>query len=280
MPHASVNGVSLYYETAGEGAPVIFSHEFGGDYRAWEPQLRFFARYYRCTAYSHRGFPPSSAPERLEDYSQDLLIEDLRGLVRELGVKRAHFVGCSMGAQTVLMFACRYPELCQSIVVVGAGSGSTDPAEWRNEIDGVVETLRSGGVQAFADGYSGGRSRLPFKHKDPRGWEEFRRQLAEHSAVGQALTMQGVQRARRTVLELSDELRQLRVPALIMVGDEDDGCIEPALFMKRQIPSAQLTMFPGSGHTLNTEEPDLFNQVVLRYLHAVERDSPMLRGEG
>src|SRR4051812_33491358 len=104
MPTAHVNGVDLFYEDTGTGFPVVFCHEFGGDYRAWDPQVRAFGRLYRCITYSQRGFPPSSIPSDLESYSQDLLIEDLRDLVELLGVQRAHFVGFSMGGSVVLNF--------------------------------------------------------------------------------------------------------------------------------------------------------------------------------
>ena len=111
MPHVPLNGVELYYEDAGGSfPPIVFCHEFAGDYRAWDPQVRAFGRAYRCITYSHRGFPPSSVPDDPEAYSQDLLIEDLRALVEHLGLERAHFVGFSMGGNVVLNFALRYPE--------------------------------------------------------------------------------------------------------------------------------------------------------------------------
>src|SRR5438477_7808725 len=102
MPRAALNGVELYYEESGGGFPVVFCHEFAGDYRAWDPQVRSFNRLYRCVTYSQRGFPPSSVPDSLESYSQQLLIADLRALVDHLGIQQAHFVGFSMGGSVVL----------------------------------------------------------------------------------------------------------------------------------------------------------------------------------
>src|ERR1700680_439077 len=115
---AEVNGVSLYYEVTGEGYPLIFSHEFAGDHRSWEPQGRYFSRTYRCVTLNHRGYPPSAVPDVPAAYSQSNMIEDLRGLARHLGIEQAHWVGCSMGAQGVLMLGMRYPEVCRSLVVV------------------------------------------------------------------------------------------------------------------------------------------------------------------
>jgi pimeloyl-ACP methyl ester carboxylesterase len=71
MPElATDDGVKLHYEEAGSGSPIVFVHEFAGDARSWEPQLRHFSRRYRCIAYNARGYPPSDVPEDVERYSQ------------------------------------------------------------------------------------------------------------------------------------------------------------------------------------------------------------------
>lgn len=126
MPIAHANGVDLYYEEAGQGFPLVWSHEFGGDYRSWEPQIRHFARGYRVIVYNHRGYPPSEVPKEAERYSQDALVEDLHGLLRFLGIRQAHVGGCSMGANVALNFGLAHPEMARSLIVVGGGAGSVD----------------------------------------------------------------------------------------------------------------------------------------------------------
>jgi pimeloyl-ACP methyl ester carboxylesterase len=273
MPHVTLNGVELYYEDTGgsfPNPPLVFCHEFAGDYRAWEPQVRAFGRAYRCITYCHRGFPPSSVPQDPEAYSQDLLVEDLRALTQHLGLEKAHFVGFSMGGNVVLNFALRYPELCRAIVVVGTGAGTTNRERFEQDIDRVVELIRSRGIAAFAEMYAEGPTRLPFKRKDPYGWEVFRRQLAEHSATGQALTMLGVMRRRPTIFALEDALDTLEVPTLVIIGDEDEPCVDAAVFLKRHIPSAGLLILPQSGHAVNLEEPAAFNAAVLEFFRSAE----------
>jgi pimeloyl-ACP methyl ester carboxylesterase len=270
MPSVTLNGVELAYESVGDGFPIIFAHEFASDARGWEPQVRAFTRLYCCITYNFRGFPPSSVPSDPATYSEDLLIEDLYGLVRHLGFDQAYFIGFSMGGSVVINFAIRHPELARAIVAVGTGSGSTHPEQFRRDIERTVALLRTQGIAAFADTYSQGPTRQPFKRKDPHGWDVFRRQLAEHSAEGQALTMLGVQGGRATIFEREAELRQLRVPTLIVVGDEDEPCLEPSLFMKRQIATSGLLVVPQTGHAVNLEEPSLFNQAVLSFLQLVE----------
>lgn len=270
MPQAAVNGVDLYYEDTGEGYPVVFCHELAGDARSWDPQVNAFSRIYRCITFSYRGFPPSSVPEEPEAYSLDIQIEDLRALLDELGIEQAHIVGLSLGANLALHFAFRYPEYCRSIVVAGCGTGSTNRERFEQDLDEMVALLGKKDMGAFADVYSLGPSRLPYKRKDPKGWDVFRRQLAEHSAVGTALTVLGILRPRPTIFALQEQLRNLEVPALILIGDEDEPCVDPAVFMKREIPVCGLVVIPQSGHTINLEEPEKFNRAVDDFLRMVE----------
>jgi pimeloyl-ACP methyl ester carboxylesterase len=198
------------------------------------------------------------------------LIEDLRALIEHLALKDAHIVGFSMGGSVVVNFALRYPTLCRTIVVAGTGAGTTNRDRFERDIDLTVELLRTRGIEGFAEVYADGPTRLPFKRKDPHGWAVFRRQLAEHSATGQALTMLGVMRQRPTIFSLESALHTLDVPTLVIIGDEDEPCVDPAVFMKRHIPSAGLLVLPQSGHAVNLEEPALFNAAVLEFFRLAE----------
>lgn len=270
MPTALINGVKIHYEITGDGFPVVFCHEFAGDYRAWEPQVRYFSRLYKCVTFSFRGFPGSDVPERPEDYSQDLLLEDTRALMEHLGIQQAHMVGFSMGGSVVLNFGLRWPHMCRSVVAAGAGSGATNREQFERDVDAVCELIRSEGMEVYADTYGSGPTRLPFKRKDPSGWQLFRDRLAEHSQIGQPLVFERVVRDRPTLFSLEHELDGLEAPTLILVGDEDEPCVEVGVFLKRHIRSSGLAFFPQSGHTINLEEPALFNRLLEDFLHLVE----------
>jgi pimeloyl-ACP methyl ester carboxylesterase len=271
MPHALVNGVDLHYDVIGTGVPLVFSHEYAGDARSWEPQVRFFSRFYRCVTYNHRGFPPSAVPSDPAAYSLDILVDDLAALFDHLDLPGpVHLVGLAMGGSVALHFALRAPERCRSLVVAATGSGTGDAEAYQRKNIQVTELLTTRGMRAYADVHSLEPTRIQLRHKDPRGWVEFREQLASHSAQGSALIRQGVQGRRPPVTALKDRLNALRVPVLVAAGDEDTPCLEPALFLKQAIPTAGLIIFPRTGHTINLEEPALFNQIVLEFLHAVE----------
>ena len=86
------DGVNLYYEATGEGPTVIFVHEFAGDMRAWEPQMRHFGRRYHCVAYNARGYPPSDVPE-VGMYSQDIARDDILTVMDAVAKKLSSQIG-------------------------------------------------------------------------------------------------------------------------------------------------------------------------------------------
>ena len=266
------DGVKLHYEETGSGTPVVFVHEFAGDHRSWEPQVRYFSRRYRCIAYNARGYPPSDVPEDWERYSQARARDDIRCVLDALGIQRAHVVGLSMGAFATLHFGMEYGHRALSIAVAGGGYGS-HPAHYRQFQDDCrknAELIRKQGMKAFADTYGYNATRVQFQNKDPRGFAEFIRQLTEHSALGSGNTMAGYQVRRPSIYDLTAEMARIDVPALIMAGDEEEPCLEACLLMKRCIPTAGLVLFPRSGHGINLEEPALFNQSLEHFWHQVE----------
>jgi pimeloyl-ACP methyl ester carboxylesterase len=272
MPKALVNGVNLYYEIHGTGLPLILSHEFAGDYRSWDPQVKCFARRYQVITYNARGYPPSDVPSDVAAYSQEIAAEDIAGLLRALGIARAHVCGLSMGGYATLHFGLRHPDMARSLVVAGCGYGSVsaDRERFQKDVEATAARIERDGMRVVAEEYARGPTRVQFERKDPKGWQEFAGQLKEHSDQGSALTFRGIQMRRPSVYELEARMRQLRVPTLIMTGDEDEACLEPGLFMKRCIPTAGLLVLPVSGHAINLEEPEAFNRAVLDFLTAVD----------
>lgn len=273
MSHATAeDGTRLHYEEAGTGTPVLFVHEFAGDHRSWEPQVRSFSRRYRCIVYGARGYPPSDVPTDPAAYSMDLAVTDALAVLDHLEIDRAHVVGLSMGGFTSLHLGLRHPDRTRSIVVGATGYGAHPDAResFRAESMAIAEAFEKEGADGIAPRYAEGPARVQFQNKDPRGWEEFARQLAEHSSEGSANTMRGVQRERPSLYDLRGDLAALEVPTLLVVGDEDEGCLEANLMLKRTITSSGLAVLPRTGHTSNLEEPELFNRLVLDFLATVD----------
>lgn len=273
MPYVTASdGTRLFYEEAGTGTPVVFVHEYAGDYRTWEPQLRHFSRQHRCVAFSSRGYPPSDIPADSQRYSQDIARMDVIAVMDGLGIGKAHVVGHSMGAYTTLHVGIRHPERCLSLTAAGCGWGS-NPAERDAAKEAVKEIARKfqeDGIAVAAPWYADFPMRQAHKNKDPRGWAEFARMLGEHDGIGHAHTMLKVQLERPTLWELEPELKKLNLPLLIIVGDEDEACLDGSLLMKRRAPQAALCVIPRSGHTITSEEPAAFNTALAELFAAVE----------
>ena len=273
MAHLSTDdNVKLYYEEVGSGIPIVFVHEFAGDVRSYEMQLRYFGQRYRCIAFNARGYPPSDVPDDGALYSQERARDDICAVLDALKIDKAHIVGLSMGGFAALHFGFTYSDRARSLVIAGCGYGAAPDqrAQFAAEAEAAAKQFEQAGMAKAAEGYALGPTRVQFQNKDPRGWQEFADQLAEHSAAGSARTMRGVQARRPSLFDLIDQMKTITAPTLIMTGDEDWPCLEPALLMKRTIPTAALVVMPNAGHTINLEDPIAFNQHIADFFHTVD----------
>jgi pimeloyl-ACP methyl ester carboxylesterase len=273
MPHLTTDdSVKLCYEDSGSGIPIVFVHEFAGNSRSWELQVRYFARGYRCITYNARGYPPSDVPAEGERYSQDRACDDIRAVLDALKIDKAHIVGLSMGGFAALHFGFTYPQRARSLVVAGCGYGAApnQREQFAEEAEAAARRFEEASMVEAAEAYALGPTRVQFQNKDPRGWKEFVDQLAEHSSEGAARTMRGVQKRRPSLFDLVDKMKTITAPTLVMTGDEDWPCLEPGLLMKRTIPTAALVVMPNAGHTINLEEPAAFNQHLTDFFRAAD----------
>ena len=278
MPHITTrDGIQLYYEETGSGSAVVFVHEYAGDYRSWEAQMRYFSRAHRCVSYSQRGYPPSDVPEQAARYGQEIARDDVLALMDALKIDKAHVVGHSMGAYTALHVGMQAPTRCISVVAAGCGWGSTPDAKKREEMKALAaetgKMFAEEGIKSASVKYADAPMRQAQKNKDPRGHAEFARMLAEHSALGHAQTMFNLQLKRPTLWEMEAALKRFAAPLLVVVGDEDEPCIEASVMLKRAIARAGLAVLAKSGHGINVEEPGLFNQLLDDFLHRAEAGS-------
>jgi pimeloyl-ACP methyl ester carboxylesterase len=266
----NINGFEMAVEEHGSGYPLVFSHDYGSNHRTWDEQISRFAREYRCITYSSRGFPPSEIPEDVQSYSSDLVIDDLLALLDALDIERAHLVGVSAGSNIVLQAAMKCPERCSAVVVGSAGTGSIDREAFLEHIGGLGKLARLGKMDEVAQRFSEGPFLRDFKIKNECGWQQFRDRMAELSALGWANAVDGVLLKRPVVADLADGFRSCKTPALIMAGDNDATCVEPAHFMHERLSNSALAIVPRSGHFLHLEEPELFNTLVAAFLRRVE----------
>lgn len=264
MAHHHINGVRLWVEEDGpatDDAPaLVFVHEFGGDHRSWRHQVDHFKSRFRCVTYSARGYPPSDMPADEDRYGQDIATADLLGLLDALEIERAHLVGLSMGAYTALRLALAHPDRVATLVAASGGSGSFPGtrAHFLTETRALADTILERNSLDLP-GFSASATRMQLKLKNPEAWMEFADHFTEHSPMGSAYTLRRVQAGRPSLYDLEAELQAMTTPTLLMIGDEDEPCIDTNIFLKRTIPAAGLVTFPKSGHLINLEDPAAFN---------------------
>ena len=264
MPHATADdGVRLYYEETGAGIPVIFVHEYAGDHRSWEPQMRHFGQRYRAITYAARGYPPSDVPEDVAKYSQFRAADDIGAVLDHLRIDKAHVVGLSMGGFATLHFGFRHPAQARSLVVAGCGYGA-EPGQrdrFRAEAEAIADFIAT-------RGHAGVRREIRLR-PDPRAVREQgpARVCRIQGAAGRALGAGRAQHAAwacsgsgRRLYELVDQMKALTVPTLVLTGDEDWPCLAPGILMKQTFPTAALAVMPNCGHAINIEDPDEFNR--------------------
>ncbi|MGH1479703.1 MAG: alpha/beta fold hydrolase [Geminicoccales bacterium] len=267
------DGTRLYYEEVGKGTTIIFVHEFAGDHRSFEPQIRFLSRRYRCIAFAARGYPPSDVPPDVERYSQEIAASDIIAVLDAAAVDQAHIVGLSMGAFATLHAGLDSPNRAHSLVLAGIGYGAEldRQDEFRSLSEQAAKAFEEQGSANFAKIYGISAARVQLQNKDPRGWQEFVEHFGEHDATGSANTMRGVQARRPSLYALENRLQSLDLPTLIIAGDEDDHTLQPGIFLKRTLKASGLLVLPKTGHTLNLEEPDLVNRALVEFLAQVEQ---------
>jgi pimeloyl-ACP methyl ester carboxylesterase len=265
------DGIALSVAVVGQGEPVVFVHEFSGDLRSWAPQVEALSRGYQCICFNARGYPPSQVPGPIDAYSQERAADDVADVMDGLGIARAYLVGLSMGGFAALHVAIRHPERARALVVAGCGYGAkpSDQAEHLAAMNREADHAEEVGMLAYARELADSRYARPLRAKDEAAWQQFGQQLATHSVQGMAMTLRGVLARRPSLWRLAPQLSQISQPVLLIVGDEDEPCIEPNLFMKRTLLDCALAIMPRAGHLLNLEEPRSFNALIEDFFTAV-----------
>ena len=264
------DGFRLHTESGGSGSTVVFVHEFNGSCRSFDPQMEAFRPRHRCVTFNARGYLPSDVPEAVADYSQEHATADIAAVFDGLGLERAHVVGVSMGAASALQFALARPQNVLSLTLVGIGTGSDDPAAFRATARATAEFIAASGMAAHARAAGDAPTRWRMKEKNPAEYRRFVEQLSAQSPRGAANTMRGVQAGRPPLYVHAARIAKLALPALVMVGAEDSGCVKPSEFLARTLPDVRLQVVPLAGHALNQEEPALFNRACLDFIAGVE----------
>ena len=205
------DGIKLHVEEAGEGTPILFIHEFGGNHASWEPQLRFFSRRHRCITYAARGYPPSDVPDKrrlpIRKRSPRRMPSPCS---TPLGIDKAHIVGLSMGGFATVHFGLRFPERALSLTVAGAGYGCEKEFEdvFSQRLARSCRQFREAGREGILEDLCArARAACSSRTRIRAAGRSSPTASPPIPIVGAAKTMRGVQARRPSFYDLEDGLK-------------------------------------------------------------------------
>jgi len=270
-----VNGIELHYVEQGSGEPVIFIHGGSGDYRAWLSQLKIFSSHFRAISYSRRYSYPNRNSILVTNESAYTEAKDLEGLIRKLGLGRAHLVGSSYGAFAALVLTLEHPELVRSLVLAEPPAHQLirdtpdGEAAYQEFMTSVMkpagEAFKAGddksAMKILSDGISG-----------PGRWErntpENLAAIMQNTRFFKALTLSSDPFPNLD----KGKIRALRIPALIITGETTTKIHRLVTTeLGRLMPNAESVTIPHAGHASNRDNPEAFNEAVLNFLARHEK---------
>jgi pimeloyl-ACP methyl ester carboxylesterase len=251
---AKVNGIEIEYQDGGRGSAVLLGHGYSAIGRMWDGQRAALGDRYRIVSWDMRGHGQTESPKDPAQYSAALTVADMRALLEHCGIERAVVGGLSLGGYVALAFYLAHPDMVRALVICDSGPGYRNAearAAWNKRAHERAAELEAKGLDVLA-----GRSR------------EMREAMGHHaSALGLAHAARGMLVQEGS--EVIDGLGTIRVPTLVIVGDQDQPFLAPCAYMAKKIPGARLEVIPGAGHSSNLDQPAIFNRVLSDFLQSL-----------
>ncbi len=257
---ASVNGIETYYEVHGkEGAPwLAFSHSLACSTRMWDGQAEAFKDRFRVLLYDTRGHGQSAAPAG--PYTLEQLADDLRALLRHLGIEQLHYVGLSMGGMIGQTFAVKYPGILRSLAL--ADTTCRYPAEAVAAWDERIRVVSSQGMQPLVQSTLERWFTEGFRKREPQAVAKISGLIASTPPAGYAGCCAAIPK-----INLTARLKEITCPALVLCGDKDPAT-PPAMAREihENLPGSKLVLIPDAAHLANVEQPQAFNRALEDFL--------------
>ncbi len=248
MAYLNRGGVQVYYEEAGQGTPVLLSHGYSATSKMWQGQMDALAGNYRLIAWDMRGYGQTDSPDDASAYSEAATVDDMAAVLDAAGVEKAVISGLSLGGYMSLAFNVKYPERVLALMLFDTGPGYKNPVGregWNETAMGRATVFEEKGLDALGRG------------------AEVR--IAQHRSA------QGLAHAARGMLaqfdsRIIESLPEIKVPTMVLVGENDQPFIGASQYMATKIPGAKLVTIPGAGHAANIDQPAAFNDAVRAFL--------------
>ncbi len=268
MPIAVIGGVKIHYQVSGEGPAIVLLHGYTGSHQDWAFQIPVLSERYKVVAIDHRGHGKSEAPSSADSYSIEILAQDVRCLLEQLGIGKCCLVGHSMGGFIALELALDHPDMVTALVLVDTSSGEFERvpgyAELRAKLD---ELARNEGMEAAFE-YNATHNPMIRERfeRHPQLRQISRQRMLNTTVDGYIYVGRAISQWKPVTYRLSE----IKVPTLIFVGEEDTPFHNASQVMKESIANAQLVTVAGVGHSPHEEAPDVFNQALVSFLAGLD----------
>lgn len=267
----ALGGLHLNVEQAGNGTAILAIHGFTGSISTWDSFSAAAQSEYSVISLDLPGHGASDAPENPELYGMESTVRALAELLDSLSIQRVHWLGYSMGGRIALAAAVLLSQRTLSVTLESGSPGLLTPDERASRIhsdEALADKIEADGMVAFVDNWES----LPLWASQARLPETARRKLRlqrlANSPVGLAHSLRGIGTGAQP--SFHDLLPRLRVPTLLITGEEDEKFVGIAREIHRTVTGSQLRVVEESGHAVHLEQPDLFNRIVLEFLRTVE----------
>lgn len=254
----STNGIELNCVIEGEGPWLTMSHSLACNLSMWDPQMQVLTKHYKVLRFDTRGHGASSAPAGA--YTLEQMADDVHGLFAELGIKRTHWAGLSMGGMIGETYALKYPGVFQSMVL--ADTTSRRPSNAAQMWGDRIRTAREQGMEALVDSTLERWFTAPYRKAHPDVMARIGDDIRNTPVAGFAGCCEAIAK-----IDVLDRLKEIDCPALVMVGDQDHGTPpEMARQIHANLRGSDLLIIPDAAHLSNVEQSEVFNRALTEFL--------------
>ena len=271
MPFARTDDrVRLYYEEHGRGGtPLVLAYGIGGNADMWDVNREALAARHRLVLWEPRGHARSDSPDDPAKYSFQRWALDLKAVLDHLKIRRAHVGGLSLGAGIATRFALRFPARVRSLVITNSSSAAGLPLSVENLVMRArsIEITLTKGMDAMAEYAMAANPNVSERLAiEPSAREEFYAEYRALAPIGYANSL----RALLAMDHITDQLRRLRMPVLLIGGDRDPS-LAPMKVMHRKVRGSKLVVLSPASHFGNRDQPEAWNRTVLDFLARCDR---------
>jgi pimeloyl-ACP methyl ester carboxylesterase len=268
MPHATTrDGVRIYFEEHGRGEPVLLAYGIGGNAGMWEPNIEALSAHHRLILWEPRGHARSDSPEDPRQVTFAHWVLDLHDLMDHLTIERAIVGGLSLGGGIATRFTLAHPTRVRALLIIDSSSASGLPLGVDNIVMRAksIEVTLAGGMDAMAEFAIASNPNVAGRIKlDPSARKEIFDYYRMLTPIGYANSL----RALLQMDYITDGLREIRVPTLLVCGDEDPS-LGPMREIQKRIPQSTFALLAPAGHFANRDQPEGFNHAVVEFLKSL-----------